>query len=226
MSQNSPDFELFKQQLRTLFNQATRDSQTKNFHKNQSIYTCGDKSESVYFIESGKIKLSTISLAGKECLLSIYSSGDIFGESGLSKSNIYQETAIAMEKTVIKQIHYLKFFILLQKDYLLEGFVKYLVERIAEQQEIITDLVTIDSEKRLGKTLLRLAQKMGKPTPSSIMITHRLSQEELSAMVGTTRPRISEFMRRFRENNLIEISSNHFILVKEKNLIDYLETMT
>jgi len=223
MTRNSPNVELFKRRLRTLFEPAARDFQTKNFDKNQCIYTCGDKSESVYFIERGKIKLSTISLTGKECLLSIYSSGDIFGEFSLSESTGYQETAIAMERTVIKQILCTKFFMLLRKDYFLEGFVEYLVERIAEQQEIITDLVTIDSEKRLGKTLLRLAQKIGKPTASSIMITHRLSQEELSAMVGTTRPRISEFMRRFRENNLIEISANRLILVKEKNLASYLE---
>ena len=108
------------------------------------------------------------------------------------------------------------------RDALLEGFVQYLAVRIADQQDIIANLVTVDSEQRLGQTLLHLARTLGKQDPRSIRIEQRITHEELSAMVGTTRPRISMFMQRFRNLGLIETNENHFLIIKEKKLTDYL----
>ena len=88
--------------------------------------------------------------------------GDIFGELCLSGLGTRVETAIAMEETVLKQIPCPKFFARLSRDGLLEGFVQYLTVRIADQQQVIANLVTVDSEQRLGKTLLQLAHKLGK----------------------------------------------------------------
>ena len=79
-----------------------------------------------------------------------------------------------------------------------------------------------DSEQRLGQTLLQLARTMGKKDPRSIRIELKISHEELSEMVGTTRPRISVFMQRFRNLGLIETNMDHFLIIKEKNLTDYL----
>ena len=63
---------------------------------------------------------------------------------------------------------------------------------------------------------------MGKKNPRSIRIEPTISHEELSEMVGTTRPRISFFMRRFRNLGLIETNSDHFLIIKENKLTDYL----
>ena len=71
------------------------------------------------------------------------------------------ETATAMEETILKLIPCSKFFLRLNSDSLLEGFVRYLAVRIADQQEAIANLVTVDSEQRLGKILLQLARKLG-----------------------------------------------------------------
>ena len=53
-------------------------------------------------------------------------------------------------------------------------------------------------------------------------IEQRITHEELAAMIGTTRPRISTFMRRFRELGLIEFSAERFLIVKEMKLSAYL----
>jgi CRP/FNR family transcriptional regulator, cyclic AMP receptor protein len=58
-------------------------------------------------------------------------------------------------------------------------------------------MVTADTEQRLCQTLLQLARTMGKKDPRSIRIELKISHEELSEMVGTTRPRISLFMQLF-----------------------------
>lgn len=222
MIQQAPQADRFKQQLRDSLLRETTDARAITIAKHDNIYTCGDQDEMVYLIESGQIKLLMLSPEGKECLLAIYTAGDIFGELCLSGLGSRMETATAMEETVLKLIPSSKFFQRLSADSLLEGFVRYLTVRIADQQEAIANLVTVDSEHRLGKVLLQLARKLGKEDPRSIRIEQKISHEELSKMVGTTRPRISEFMQRFRALGLIEISIEHFIIVKEKKLTDYL----
>ncbi|HWO41559.1 MAG TPA: helix-turn-helix domain-containing protein [Candidatus Eisenbacteria bacterium] len=128
-----------------------------------------------------------------------------------------------MKPAVLKQIPCNQFFTRLSRDSLFAGFVQYLAVRIADQQQVIANLVTADSEQCLGKTLLRLAQTLGKKDPRSIRIELKISHEELSEMVGTTRPRISMFMQRFRNLGLVETSSEHFLIIKETKLTDYLE---
>src|SRR5512132_4421510 len=118
------------------------------------------------------------------------------------------ETATAMKQTTLKQIPSSQFFARLGRDSLFEGFVRYLAVRIADQQQVIANLVTVDSEQRLGKTLLQLARTMGKKDPRSIRIELKISHEELSEMVGTTRPRISLFMQRFHNLGLIETNKD------------------
>jgi hypothetical protein len=99
----------------------------------------------------------------------------------------------------------------------LEGFTRYLSSRIADQQHVIANLVTVNSEQRLGQTLFQLAQTTGKKNPRSNGVELRISHEELSEMVGTTRPRISFFMQRFCHLGLIEKNKNRIFVIKEKN---------
>jgi CRP/FNR family cyclic AMP-dependent transcriptional regulator len=94
--------------------------------------------------------------------------------------------------------------------------------RRAREKSFQSNMVTADSEQRLGKTLLQLARTLGKKDPRSIRIELKISHEELSEMVGTTRPRISVFMQRFRNLGLIETNMDHFLIIKENKLTDYL----
>jgi CRP/FNR family transcriptional regulator, cyclic AMP receptor protein len=222
MIQEKPQVDLFKEQMRESLLKETVNSRALRIPKDCHAYTCGDNDEMVYFIESGQIKLLMLSPEGRECLLAIHAKGDIFGELCLSGLGARLETATAMEDTVLKQIPSPKFFARLSRDSLFEGFVQYLAVRIADQQQVIANLVTVDSEQRLGQTLLSLARTLGKKDPRSIRIELKITHEELSEMVGTTRPRISVFMQRFRNLGLIETNSDHFLIIKETKLAAYL----
>ncbi len=100
---------------------------------------------------------------------------------------------------------------------------KCLVRRVAEQQETIATLVTVDSEHRLAATLLHLARKLGVPDPHRLRIEQQITHQELSEMVGTTRPRVTGFLRKFRELGLIVVSKEGFLIVKQHRLADYLQ---
>jgi CRP-like cAMP-binding protein len=222
MIQQTPQADEFKRQLRNSLQRETVDSRAIKIARHASVYNAGDQDEMVYFIESGQIKLLMVSSEGKECLLAIHASGDIFGELCLTGLGVRLETATAMKATTLKQIPCGQFFDRLRRDSLFEGFVRYLAVRIADQQQVIANLVTVDSEQRLGQTLLQLARTMGKKDPRSIRIELKITHEELSEMVGTTRPRISLFMQRFHHLGLIETNEDRFFVIKEKKLTDYL----
>ena len=220
--QETPQAEQFKEQLRDSLLRETMNSHAVKIPRHANVYTCGDHDEMIYFIESGQVKLLMLSPDGKECLLAIHSAGDIFGELCLTGVGGRLETATAMKTTMLKQIPSRQFFARLSRDSLFEGYVRYLAVRVADQQQVIANLVTTDSEQRLGKTLLQLARTMGKKDPRSIRIELRITHEELSEMVGTTRPRISFFMQRFHNLGLIETNRDHFLVIKENKLTQYL----
>jgi CRP/FNR family cyclic AMP-dependent transcriptional regulator len=224
MIENNLQLDEFKEQMRGSLLNETKNSGAIKIGKHKNIYSTGDKDEAVYFIESGSVKLM-IASDGRECMLAIHGPGDVFGEMCLSGLDGRLETATAMEDTSLKTIPCGKFLGRLAKDSLLEGFVKYLAVRVADQQQVIANLVTVDSEQRLGKTLLQLARKLGKKDPRSIRIELKISHDELASMVGTTRPRISVFMQRFKNLGLIEFNTAHHLIIKEDKLTSYLQSI-
>lgn len=222
MIQQTFRVDVFKEQLRESLQRDTLNSRAVTIARHANVYNCGDQDEMVYFIKSGKIKLLMLSPEGKECLLAIHSAGDVFGELCLSGSGSRLETATAMEESILRAIPRSQFLARLDRDSLLEGFVRYLAVRIADQQQVIANLVMVDSEQRLGNTLLELARTLGKTDQQSTSIEIKISHNELSEMVGTTRPRISLFMQRFRNLGLIDTNLDRFLVVKGKKLKDYL----
>ena len=143
MIQETPQLDNFKRQLRGSLQRETANSRAFRIARHASVYNSGDQDEMVYFIETGQIKLLMLSSEGKECLLAIYSDGDIFGELCLSGLGARLETATAMKTTILKQIPCSQFFARLTRDSLSEGFVRYLAARIADQQQVIANLVTV-----------------------------------------------------------------------------------
>ena len=122
---------------------------------------------------------------------------------------------------MVQPIPCTEFLLRLSRDALLEGFVHYLARRIADQQRVIANLVMVDSEQRLAQTLLHLAHRLGQHDSHRIRIVPKISHAELAEMVGTTRPRISTFMKRFRDLALIERTTDHQLIIKEQRLTAY-----
>jgi CRP/FNR family cyclic AMP-dependent transcriptional regulator len=109
---------------------------TVTIAKHAHVYTSGDHDKTVYFIERGQIKLLMHVPEGRECLLAIHTAGDIFGELCLAGQGDRQDTATAMEETVVRLIPCAQFFQCLSQNALWAGFVQYLAVRIADQQGV------------------------------------------------------------------------------------------
>lgn len=223
MSIDAYDGARFEKNLQLLIHQATFESATVTIARNIDVYQCGDRDDLLYIIVDGNVKLLTPSSENKDCLLAIHTSGDLFGETCLSGLGARVETATAMEDTVLRQITRRHFLARLQMEPMfVTQFISYLTNRISDQKRLIANLATVDCEQRLGRTLLRLGETLGRKVANSICIDLRITHEELSEMVGTTRPRISVFLQRFRRLGLIETNPEHLMLIKQSKLTRYL----
>jgi len=212
----------FGRRLWELFDRETSSSTRLRVPKNAHIYNCGDDDAAVYLVASGRVKTVTYSHDGKKCLLSIYGPGEVFGELCMLPG-CRAETATAMLPTVVHRIPARRFRAALHDAELLRAFLRHLTLRVDEQRKVITDLVMMDGEHRLAAVLLRLAWKLGRPESNGTRIDQRITQEELSGMVGTTRSRVGYFLKQFSEAGLVRRTDDCRIVVNERDLIAYLD---
>lgn len=189
----------------------------------QAIYATGDEDDAMYLIESGQVKLSMSSASGKDCVLAIYAAGDVFGESCFLDSGRRNETASAMQRTFVRKVLRRDYLAEVEKAAAMEMLLRHLALRLAERQVAVFDLVTMDAEKRLAKVLLGIAEKLGSIDGDYARVDLRISQEELSQIVGTTRPRITVFMQRFRKRGIV-VTAGRSIAVHRRKALQLLDS--
>jgi CRP/FNR family transcriptional regulator, cyclic AMP receptor protein len=169
-----------------------------SFRKKASIFTQGDTTDGLFFIQKGKVRLSIVSERGKEATLGIVDEGDFFGEGGLAGQPRRMSSAVAMTDSVLLHIEKKAITLAMsQQPKLSTVFLKYLLKRNVRYQGDLVDQLFNSSEKRLARVLLLMAH-FGKEGVSEMSVP-RLSQETLAEMVGTTPSRVGFFMNRFRK---------------------------
>ena len=176
------------------------------FFRKQTIFSQGEPADSVFYIKEGKVRLTILSKGGKEATLGIPGEG-FFGENVLAGYPRRLGSATALTNCVLLQIEKKAMMRVLHREHAFSDmFVKYLLTRNIQYQEDLIDQLFNFSEKRLARTLLSLAH-FGKEGVTEAVIPG-ISQETLAEMVGTTRPRVSFFMNRFRKLGFIDYGVN------------------
>ena len=183
-----------------------------SFRQKARIFSQGDEMDGLFFIQTGKIRMSIVSDDGREAILGILGVGDFFGEGGLAGQLLRMSSATALTDCVLLNVD--KTALLLEMSLqpkLSALFVKYLLKRNVRYQDDLVDQLFNSSEKRLARVLLLMAN-FGTEEVSETSIP-RLSQETLAEMVGTTRSRVSFFMNRFRKLGFIKYDSGENLRV-------------
>jgi CRP/FNR family cyclic AMP-dependent transcriptional regulator len=178
-----------------------------DYRKDQIVYTQGDPADSVFYIQSGKVKNTVLSEQGKEAVVALLGTGDFFGEGCLTGQPLRLATVSAMTESVIVRITKADTTRVIHKEpAFAELFIAHLLARNVRVEEDLVDQLFNSSEKRLARTLLLLANfgKEGRPEP----IIAKISQETLAEMIGTTRARVSFFMNKFRQLGLIDYNGH------------------
>jgi CRP/FNR family transcriptional regulator, cyclic AMP receptor protein len=182
------------------------------FPKKQPIFVQGDSSDAVFYIQEGKVKLTVVSKTGKEATIGILNKNDFFGEGCLTGQPLRLCSATAMTDCSVMRIDKTYMMEVLHREHALSDmFVAYLLTRNIRYEEDLVDQLFNSSEKRLARMLLLLAH-FGKEGKHEVAVP-KISQETLAEMVGTTRSRVSFFMKRFRKLGFIDYQAGDALQV-------------
>lgn len=187
-----------------LLEKITVGKQELTFQKNDKIFRQGEPADSIYFIQSGRIKVTVISTAGKEAVLAMPGPHDFFGEGALVRQSLRVSTAETLEPATVFRVEKRAMIRALhEQPELSEKFMGLLLTRNIDLEEDLCDQLFNHSEKRLARVLLKLARLREHDIAPDASVPV-LSHETLAEMVGTTRSRITHFMNKFRSMGLIE----------------------
>jgi CRP/FNR family cyclic AMP-dependent transcriptional regulator len=187
-----------------LLGNITEGKRVLTFRKTERIYSQGDVADAIFLIQSGKVKMTVVSSAGKEAVIGMLTSHSFLGEGALVGQTLRVSSSTAIEASVIIRIEkQVMGRALLQQPELSEKFIAALLARNIDLEEDLCDQLFNHSEKRLARVLLKLARLPQHANAEDARMP-MLSHETLAEMVGTTRSRITHFMNKFRTMGLID----------------------
>jgi len=167
------------------------------------IFAQGDAADAVFYIQDGQVKLSVVSVRGKEAVIAMLKPQAFFGEGCLAGQPLRMATATALTDCSLMRIEKQEMIRVLHADSAFaELFMAYLLSRTLRIEEDLIDQLFNSSEKRLARVLLLLA-RFGEDGQVEAVIP-RISQETLAEMIGTTRSRVNFFLNKFRKLGFID----------------------
>ena len=173
------------------------------YRKAETIYSQGEASETVMYLQRGEVKLSVLSNMGREAIVAVLGPGNFFGEGALAGQRLRVKSATANAPSTILVIEKNEMLRVLHEQHALsDWFIGHLLTRNIRIEEDLIDQLFNCAEKRLARALLVLA-RYGEPGRPRRMIP-KISQETLAEMIGITRARVNFFMNRFKTLGFIE----------------------
>jgi CRP/FNR family transcriptional regulator, cyclic AMP receptor protein len=175
-----------------------------SFKPNGLIFSQGSAADCVFYLQSGRAKLTVLSKSGKEATITLLSAGEFVGEESMAGAvGVRMASATAVTACTALKIERDEMIRVMHEEHTFSDlFVKFLLARCMRTQADLVDQLFNSSEKRLARILLLMAE-FGKPGEPEMLIP-KISQEMLAEMIGTTRSRVSFFMNRFRKLGFIE----------------------
>ena len=173
------------------------------YRTHQEVFSQGSPADAVFYILTGRVKITVLSEQGKEAVVAILARDSFFGEGCLIGQPLRMATAMAMAECEIMRLQKTAIIrVLHEEPAFCEMFIAHLLARTIRAESDLVDQLFNSSEKRLARALLLLANfgKEGRPEP----IIANISQATLAEMIGSTRPGVTHFINKFRKLGFIE----------------------
>lgn len=178
--------------------------QIVSFRKKQVVFSQGDPSDSIFFIERGTVKLTVVSRHGREAIFAVLGGGSFFGENCIASdkpTRFHNAIAITDLRVATIDRNTFRAGLRLGTGNGTYAYIKYLLQLNENiQQQLIHNLLE-SSEQRLARALLSLASVIGENKGNHVL---PMSQQNLGDMIGATRQRVNSLLKRFRKSGFID----------------------
>ncbi len=191
----------------------------RTFRRGETVIRRGDRSDRLYLILRGRVKLLLGSKGRDDLLISLLGEGEYFGDAAMLDSRPWPVSAVAMESS---EMYLLDRDVVLQTmsdcPELLSELLFNLTDHLRDTYEFIRDAIFLDVAGRVAKKLLDLARDYGRDTPEGEVIDIGLTQQDLARMVGVTRESVNKHLGAFKARGIIDMRDRRIVLCRPEEL--------
>lgn len=195
----------------------------RNYKKNMIVFMEGEPGEALFFVISGKVKISKTTEDGREQILHLLQRGDVFAEVVLIDGGPYPATAEVIEMGQIGMLlnNDVENLVRSNPDIAIK-LLKIMSKRLRMAQRQVRDLALKDTYGRLAGMLLMLGKEHGAETPEGVKIELPLSRQELANLIGTTRETVTRILGDFKKYKCIELEKQAILIIDQAKLKTWL----
>ena len=187
--------------------------------KKETIFLPGESSRQVYLLKTGRVKISRISEDGRELTLALLEPGEIFGELDILEGSVRDTIAEAMEDSQLCVIQKEQFLSMIRKRPELSfRLTKLIGLRLRRIESRVEDLVFRDVPSRLAHLLIQLSEEYGNPTQDGILLSIKITHQEMANLIGSIRETVSATLGEFKKEGLITSEGRKIIILRPELL--------
>ena len=190
------------------------------YGKGEMIFNQGDSADGLFILNRGCVQISVVNALDREKILGFCKTGDVFGENVLGPKEHFENQARAHEECWVSTISGEQFVGLMrQRVSIALNYMKILSQRLVDAQEDIEAHSFLDTEHRLGKVLLKLADNHGKPIfgkKDVIKLKILLTHDHLARLVGANRPHVSMIISKFKKKGWINYQARKLLIHRQE----------
>lgn len=177
---------------------------TRNYPKNSMIILEEEMGDVVFIVMAGTVKITRVNDEGKEVILAMLGSGEVFGEMAILDGESRSANALSQENCEVVTINREDFLnIIKTNNKVALNLMTEFAVRLRKSDQQIEALSLDDAEHRIGVSILNLAEEMGVIRQGSVTVENLPYQQDIANMAGTSRETVSRVMKIFEERGLI-----------------------
>jgi CRP/FNR family cyclic AMP-dependent transcriptional regulator len=185
----------------------------KSYQKNAVVLTEGEMGDSLYMIQSGKVKVFIGDEDGREIILKILSAGDFFGEMSMIDKQPRSASVTTIEASTFLVLTHAMFEKCVEQAPKIGNMVmRMLAQRVREADRKIGTLALMDVYGRVASTLLELSVY----SDGKLMVGEKLSQQDLANMVGASREMVNRILKDLSDRGFISIESKSITIINRE----------
>jgi len=218
------NFNLFSSLKQDSMMELNKLAQEKEIGKNQPIYFPNEPSSSIFFLKTGRVKISRYSDDGKEIIMAFINPGEVFGEMSYFGEGERTDIAISVDPSYICAINKDEFARFIERNPALNlKLTKIFGLKLKSYSERIEDLVFKDAKQRVISFLVKLSEENGKQVGDQIFVKPFLKHQDIADLTACARQTVNDVLTDLREKNTIDFDRKKLIINDTSKLKSFLK---
>ena len=206
---------IFSELDQDILDEVKKISTERKYPKGSMIILEEEYGDKLFIVKDGTVKITRVNDEGKEVILALLGSSEIFGEMAILDGESRSANVLAQENCVLVVISSEDFIRILKSNFKVSfGLMSELAKKIRKSDLQIEALSLSDAEHRIGVSILSLAEDMGVIRNGKVTIQNLPFQQDIANMAGTSRETVSRVMKTFEDRNLI-LKEGHTVIIPD-----------